>query len=864
MYIGFKTRVPVGLTFSLDGPFDPNTNREGAIETPWNNWLIERCTDLVSDVAAGLLASDPLLAWALIPLEQEGVGRDEDRWLRARFDAALRRVRSELGRRALIRIGPDLVPLVAIAYEERTLTGLLASSDVTMLAPPGSHALPDSVRDNAGRWRNALSALGVSKVIGTAGLLSGFDRALFAEKDPLWWVEAAGRLTGSHARRELFGRPFWLSDDGRALTCQRMGQSDCPLVFGERPSAFARHWNLLDQLHGAYAENEVGGAAIDWLTKHAAFTRQVDPVIELGAFAERFAADPLAIDDADLQALRDRFDELSDRSAEPLGPKVGAAIQLDGYVFKDGKQQKLKVSPIASYLPRAIDSDHPNWPVAAGTLSGIQWIATRYDEVLKTAATRMRRRRDDGRISRGPRKFLMLLGAEVSPRVEQIGTVTWGTPTRVRHLRAVGAERVAHDYVSPDLTRVLKDLQHTSKKDAKLRSPALLRALSRSWHRIYQPHQAVPSEHVARIHTYSTGTVTAAWLNELHETEWVAVGRGERVVPADAVIKTIETQTLYSIFAVGLEAGDLCDAIATALHLITDVRVAHLLSYIAQVRDGQQRADEAQLDQIYRRIAKRCPPTLALNTPIGELTVRELRSRFAEGDGLIRVGAGQWRRPDQVRRGRDIFHDRQQFVPGGPILANLWVALGVHEPSLDDCVGFCKALAAQDYTVNASAALIDVYRYMEPRLAATEPKHRIRLKSLPIACDGHWTVERPIYFVEDDELRHALATTLTGCRFWSPPCNMRDLPTLVSIIGVIEVNPAVRVIGDRAHAIECGDGYRERFKRAVDHLSDELARNDAATRDRTSIGWERLRILPLFVYRDAVPVQVEDRLFSST
>jgi hypothetical protein len=77
---------------------------------------------------------------------------------------------------------------------------------------------------------------------------------------------------------------------------------------------------------------------------------------------------------------------------------------------------------------------------------------------------------------------------------------------------------------------------------------------------------------------------------------------------------------------------------------------------------------------------------------------------------------------------------------------------------------------------------------------------------LPIACDGHWTVERPIYFVADDELRRALATALPRCRFWSPPCNIRDLPSLVSMIGVIIGNPVVQVTGDRARAMECGDG----------------------------------------------------------
>lgn len=861
LYIGFKTLVPVGLTFSLDGQFDPSTARDGAIENAWNNWLIDRCADLVADVATGLLASDPLRAWALIPLEQELVGKDEDRWLRGRFDGAFGRVRGELGERAVIRVGSDLVPLAAIAYEARVLAGFLAPGDIIALASQ-SHALPESIRDAAGRWRSVLDAIAVSKVIGTTELLNGFDGSLFAANDPLWWVEAAGRLTTFHARNALFGRPFWLSDDGRALACRPPGETARPLVFGERPSAYAARWHLLDQLHGAYANSEAGDAAIDWLSKQAAFTRHVDPVIELSAFAERFAGDPLVIDDADLQALRDRFDELSDSSAELLGRKVGAVLVVDGHVYKAGNPEKLKVSPAAAYLPRTIDSDHPDWPVAAGKLPGIQWIAARYADVLKTTATRARRRRDDGTISRGPRRFLMLLGAEVSPRLKQTGTVARGSPIRVQHLRAAGAERVAHDYVSPDLTCVLNDLQRASKKDAKLRSPALLRALSRNWGRCYQQHQTAPAEHVARVYAHDRGVVTAAWLNELRETGWVTVGRGERIVPARAVIKTVETQTLYSTFAFGLEAGDVCDAIAKALDIITDVRVVDLVDYIAKVRDDQQTLDEAQLHQIYRAIANRCPSTVAWNTSIGGLAVQELRRRFAEGAGLVYVGAGQWRRPDQVRRGRDIFHDRQRFVPGGAIHANLWATLGVREPNLDDCLAFCKALATQGYTVDVGAALIDVYRYMEPLLATAERKHRTRLKSLPIACDGHWRVGRPIYFVEGDELRGALATALPRYRFWNPPCNIRDLPTLVSMMGVTIANPAVRVVGGRAHALKCGDDYRKRFGRAVEHLSDELARNDAATRDKISIGWERLKTLPLFVYGGAIPVQVEDPLFS--
>lgn len=198
------------------------------------------------------------------------------------------------------------------------------------------------------------------------------------------------------------------------------------------------------------------------------------------------------------------------------------------------------------------------------------------------------------------------------------------------------------------------------------------------------------------------------------------------------------------------------------------------------------------------------------------------------------------------------------------MLANLWLTLGVRLPRLDDCLNFCRALAAQDYTGNASAALIDVYRYMEPLLPDAERKHRIRLRALPVACGGHWTVERPIYFVEDDELRRALATALPRASFRDPPCSVRDLSHLVSMIGITIASPLVKATGDRARAMECGDSQRARFERAVDHLSDELARNDAATRDRISIGWESLKALPLFVYEQAVPVRIEDALFSTT
>jgi Domain of unknown function (DUF3883) len=863
LYIGFKTLVPVGLTFSLDGQFDPSTTREAIIENLWNAWLIERCADVTADIATGLLAAEPTKAWELIPLADERVGEGEDKWLRDKFDGAFRRARAEIAESAKIFLKPDSVPLELIAYESVELAGFIAPAEIVALAPR-CRALPIEVRDKAGRWRAVLNCFTVSAVIGTADLLDGFDQELFAAKDPAWWVEAADRLTKHHPQAGLFGRRFWLAEDRSALACQPRAATDRPLVFGEAPSAFAARWKLLDQLHEAYGTSGNGEAAITWLSKHAAFTSRVDAATELGAFAERFASHPIEIDDTDLRDLRDRFDELSDRNAEELGLKVGAALLLDGYTYKSGKQQKLKVSPLTSYLCRTIDSDHPNWPVAAADLQGIKWVVARYDEQLKSAATRSRRRRHDGTISRGPRKFLLLLGAEVAPRLQQTGAAMWGSAARIKELRATGAEQVTRDYVSPDLDRVLKHLQLASRKDAKTRSPALMRALSRNWDRLYKEKQTVPSEHVARVHTWPKRPVTAAWLNELHETEWVAVGQGERVRPAAAVIKSSETQTLYRTFAFDLQPGDVSPEIAKALHLITDVRVGDLIGYIETLRDSQDRVDEDHLLQVYRNIADRCPSTTSWNTSVGELNVQEVRRRFSQGSGLIHVGGSDWKRPDEVLRGKDIFHDRQRFVPGGPPQANLWLTLGVKMPDLRDCLAYCKALATGPTDIRANSALIDVYRYAEPLISSAEAPHRRRLRALPIVCRNDWVSDRPVFFIEDDELRNEIATALPEGRFWTPPCDTRNLVALVSAAGITRSSPALKVTSDRISAMGRGETDRVRFGLAVDHLSDELARNDPSTRDKLRIGWDGLKAIPLFIYDDAISVEVNDIQLSAT
>lgn len=856
LFIGFRTQVPLSLPFSLDAQFDPSTSREEIIENSWNTWLIERSCEVIATIAAGLLASDPKAAWRLIPLPNEYVGKEENTWLRKCFSSSFKNVRNWLSQIAVIALPKAKPALSDIVYEDKTLSGLLKEEDLELIAN-NKHALHMDVRDNAERWKQVMDALAVSTRLGTNELLKALNNGTFLAKEATWWVEAGSRLVTHHPSSNLLGRPFLLSDQNSTVPCETKDNTARPMVFDVAPSSFAKRWNILVRLHPAYGENDSGKKVLEWLKTNAAFTKNLNAETELEAFAEHFDDKKIEISDEELRELRARFDELPDSRAELLGPKVGAVLLLDGHEYQSDKLTNKKVSISESYLCKTIDGENSTWPDAAGKTPNILWIAAKYVTTLKTDAKRWgKRKRADGSISRGPRLFLTLLGAKTAPRiVRSEGIVRWGNETRVAELNKCNAQQVKYDLYSPDLSRVLKSLQKLNKRDAKIRSSALLKTLSHNWEELYSKRSSIPAERVARIYTYPCGDVAASWLNELRDTPWIAVGRGELEKPNSSVLKTPETQTMYQIFICNVEPRDVKESFATALRLITDVRISDLLKRLETLRDSNATTDSSEILQIYRTIAKRCPETATYNMRIGEITVQDLRRRFLDGDGLIYFADGNWRRPDQVMRGADIFHGRRLFVPDGKIYANLWRALDVAEPNLDDCIQFCRVLVKEPYGINVEATLMDVYRYMERLVGKADRKHREKLRNLPLYCNEIWTSARPLFYVENPELRDQLVTNVPTLKFWKPPCDVRDFPYLAQALDVKTLSPALEVMEENEEAIERGEQIRSRFGHAIDHLSGELARSEPVLREQIKIGWDRLKTMQLYVYEHNIPVK---------
>jgi hypothetical protein len=688
---------------------------------------------------------------------------------------------------------------------------------------------------------------------------------LFSAKPAIWWVEAGATITDIHPDEEIFSAPFLLGTDGRPLACVRKGTTSRPLVFGDAVSGFARRWRLLDKIHDEYGHSEAGEKVRDWLTRHAAFTIDPSPSIELEAFAE-FHSTPVAVSEDELREIRDRFDFLSDRAAAVIGPNVGRAILLNGHNFKGQSRRPCKVSPIEAYLPKTLDSEHPDWPEATNGLSGMTWISASYDEILKATSGRRSRKRADGGISRGARRFLMLLGAECAPRI--LKEDGHHAPSRMLQLIQVhrrGAETIGYDFKSPDLERAISSLQKLPKRERRIRGLALLRVLSRHWGRVYADKKDVPSYHETRRNYFLKGMVTSDWLSLLKESSWVVVGNGELSEPSKAVIRSPQTETLYesNTFIFGADAAEINGDFAASIDLITAVRASDLVKHLRSIKSVEKSGDVAHIMQVYRTLSKLCPKPSEPFGPMGDVSSVDAQSLFSEGTGLICLRKGEWKRPADLFSGRDIFHEPDMFVPGGAAYADLWRLLQIRPPELVDCTRHCRKLAQLPYSISSEATLMDVYRHMEGLLSESDRKTKARLSGLPLACTGGWVETRPIFFVDDAEVRGQLAQTLRVVSFWMPPCEVRDLPSLMSALDVRTISPKIDVVAETEVARDEGDNKRARFQAAVEGLSSELARNDPATREKISITWDTLSGVPLFVYPSSFDAEVSDLSLNS-
>ena len=643
------------------------------------------------------------------------------------------------------------------------------------------------------------------------------------------------------------------------VAAEALGTSDRKLVFGASLPPLSQRHDLFDVLHPAFA-TDAGRLAIDWLVKHAAFTAHVDARDELLAFAAKFEDDPVRVDPEQLRELRDLLNPITDARAQTIGQRLGATILIEA-VEAGTKGSRSWKRPSELYLPKAIDKDTPFWPIAAAGLAGIHWVHPLYDEGLRTGLGK-RRKREDGTRSRGARNFLTLLGAETGPRFEMAPESGQRSETRKASLQKAGATSLATDIRSDDIDKVLRFI--TNKKmpraERKERAVALLRALSRDWGRRLQDQSTVEGRHSARKYIHPRGRHDALWFERLKEAEWIPVGRDRFRRPADAAIKTGETQAIYRAeeFIVGVAADEIDEDFVEALGLKARASVDDLLGMIEDMRKREESFDLQRVLLAYQHFARLIPKTPWYSV-IGDVSTNEFRSRFAAGEGLVLVISGEqsveWRRPAQVRRGRQIVPDSVLYAIDRENLRPLWKALQIAETSVEDCCNYLRSHAERIDPDGDLGTVITVYRYLNGLLAEKD-SFPVACRHIPLACTSGWRARRPIYLVEDAMLRGRLAAALPETHFWQPPCDTRSIAKLVTALAVQRLDLRVRPRIDQ-RAGEQGEDQGPTFQAAVDHLSNVLGKRDATLRQALRVSWESLRAARLFVYDGEVPVDVD-------
>lgn len=855
LFVGFRTRIATRLNVLLDAQFDPTSSREGIQDNKWNRWLVTKVGEALGQSAAAAFAASPRTAWRFVPVSGEGV--TSAGWPAAEIEAALEDARMRVA--ALARFGAERdVPMSALAYEAESLTGLITVDDVMALAP-GTLALASADRDPPGRWRAVLDTIGVSREIEPADVLANLDADTFVAREPAWWVSLADCLTEHCPADAVMGAPLWVCEGEARVAARAAGATHRKIVAPAELPPLAKRRRLFDVLHAAF-QSEAGLRATTWLKDNAAFAERVSARDELLSFAEAYGDAPITLADEELREIRDLLDPVTGHAAFEIGTAVGRAILLEA---ADGgaKGARSWRRPAEVYLPKAIDKDNPNWPNAAAGLTGLHWVVASYEDRLRTGLGRQKFRPDGAR-SRGARNFLMLLGCEVGPRLVVGAEPNRRSARRQASMTEARASSIPKDVLSPDLERVLRAIldTHRPKRERRDRALALLRTLSRDWNRRLRDAASVEGWHEARVYRHLRGRHTAHWLDRLQETAWIPVGRERFRLPGEAAIRTPETQAMYRTedFVAGLAADEIDADFAQTLGLTAHARVSDIVALLEEMRDGVQPFDLTRIRLVYQQLARVAPR--GWSPMIGDLSVHTFRARFNSGAGLVLViagnGSADWRRPGQVRRGRQVLPDRELYVIDDSFRA-LWSLLHVGETNLEDCCEYLRDHAARVGPTEEDGLLIQVYRYMAGLLGKDGAVPSPSVRHVPLACTQDWRARRPILLVENADLRARLAAARPEFFFWRPPCDTRSLGALVDALSVTRLAPAVRPLSDQ-RSQEAGEDLTETFRAAVDHLSDTLGRASAGVRSALLVAWDELKSLKLFVYDDIVPVEVTD------
>lgn len=848
--------LPVAATSAplrAHAQFDPTTSRTGLATTAWNQALLPLLADLWAGLAEDVFAQDARSAWRAIPLSPEVLQHEDPDGIVHRLEALLLdRARTELALDAALSVDGGRVLIRDLAIEDAALEGVIEPAEIASLAGRAA-SLPRYARDRSGRWRAVLDdwrAFGAPladpvTVADALPLLEDRTRSVVATIA----LAAAALDHGLSAR--LADLPFVTTSEGRRIVPPTAESVEVLTVSQSR---------LADQLGVGVGLAPEHLAATGAARTVLAWLRQVGAVIDdprdehvvrrLAAAGRAGAQFSEPLTDEQLRALRDAFEQLPVDERSSLGPDVGRAIKIRVIRYDDrGRIQHGAARPGEVYLSRAVDRELDSFAVAADRTPGLLWADNRYAEQLRSSLGRV------GGL--GPQKFLGLLGAERAPRLvrhpdlqarysdRRLGLpagIAGSPPQRDRALRSLGARWTLDDVDSTDLRAVVADIASERKAaDRRYRAGALVGALGRAWDRLVDRADVVAA--VDDWGWKSRGTVKAFWLWSAGATAWLDDADGVPRAPLDLRLKTPGTLALHGPSAPGylrpeFDAPNRREVLA-ALGVSGEPMVRDLVQRLRAIQGSSPQPASAATDaaMAYQAIAERLAQR---ETPAGDLSERELRAAFAEGQGLVLTDVG-WRAPTQVLAGAPIFRRRRAFTPQVPGTDRLWAALQIRQPTAEDCLRVVGQVARtrrapdQDDVVVLLETLRRLADLLSRAAAIPRPLAR-RLAAVPLWTTLGWTSQRPVYGVEDPTLVDGLRAEVP---VWLPGGDLAQFEPLLAPMRITRLATETTSVVGPESAIR-DDEATDLLSAAVSLLHDDLARNDARTAGALRIAWDEL------------------------
>lgn len=872
-----KTPLPI----LVNAQFDPLTSRRDLADTEWNRALVPLVAEVWAFAAIDLFRWNPVSAWCAMPVgtatSDEVVSSLVERLSGAIFNSA----RTSVAEGVEINVpGFGWLKLRELAVEGEPLEGIVSAEETAMLM--GKKAtLPTAARDAIGRWREVLSDWREAGVELAEPL--AVEQALKLLEDESRSVRSSIALAAAGVREKLDDRLNLLpcmvaSDEQRivppaASSVQAMAEEVAPL---------AKELGIVRLLHVAHLEQtDDASVLMGWLRKRGAVLERADDIAVIRHLAEagqsgRCLEKPLT--DSQLNAFRQAFELVDAKERQELGRNLGNAVALSAYEYRSDRRRtrrKTAVKPKDAYLPPSIDGGKDTFAVAAAKAPGIVWLDGSYGKKLKST---------EGRSGVGGRRLLTLLGAETAPRPEPHPDLTqryWGQAkglakgtdsspaSRSKEMEDRGATYTLSDWDCPAMIAAVEDIARVrSGPQRRSRAAALLATIGRAWVRL-SDYTEVESVY-DRYDWKPIGITAAFWVWQMREVAWLDDESGKARYLGELRIRTPGTQAIFGANSRDYLHPDLLglhperrslQAAMSALGMSDEPTRRELVEKLRELRDEVIFNETVVRDAaiIYRALAE----SLLDSQSGSDLNGKELVKVFEEGEGLVLTALG-WKPPGRVFSGPPVFGRHMPFTPQVDKTDQLWEALPLQKPSLQDCITVLRRLArgGHDLNIDDEGVQLETLR-LAVELNRDEEDRVVRRKlgKLPLWTSQGWKRDRPVFATNDEALGDAIGDSLP---LWKPGGELEQFRALLSPLKVEVIGSGdAKVVGTDGSIEDCMT--TSVFVAAVEQLQEDLVRNEPSAAQRLRGHWEELSRLTVWSHPNLMlAVSVPDSIGGGT